>query len=217
VADLSKLDRVPVVPLTASLWWRHCYIPRDPAQQDPLRVSARTPSRWKTDEGTLYLADRPTTAWCEYLRNTAEETQLADPTGGIGFASRAEVEVLAADPLNVVPRGLWRVDVHFDRVADFTSPAALDALDSAGVPAADLLADDYGACPSIAREYMAFRWQAVCAPSAALRGGSCVGAFAGAHPPRVLWRQVEIVAVPSIIHAYVTRYRSGERPTWLPA
>ena len=214
--DVDALAAVPVCALSAELWWRHCYLPSDPRAQDPLYVSATTPSRWRTSEGTLYLGDRATTVWCEYLRNTSPQVENADPTAGIGLASESEVRALAREPLDVVPRGLWRVRVELDRVVNFTTPAGEEALERAGVDLGDLTADDYGACPDIAAAQTHLDWHAVLAPSAALVEGRCVAVFSRNYPPRRNWEQVEEAALPTVLHAYLTRFRNGQRPTWLP-
>jgi hypothetical protein len=174
------------------------------------------PSRWQTAEGTLYLGDRATTVWCEYLRNTPRQVENADPTAGIGLASESEVRALARGPLDVVPRGLWRVRVDLDRVVNFTTPAGEEALDRAGVDLRDLTADDYGACRDIAAAHVRFDWHAVLAPSAALAEGRCIAVLPLHYPPRRNWRQVEEAALPTVLHAYLTRFRDGQRPTWLP-
>lgn len=214
--DLDELRRVAVRPLRAELWWRHCYIPNDPDAQDPLFVLPGTPSRWQTAEGTLYLGDLRTTVWCEYLRNTADQVRRADPTGGLALASEDEVRALAREPLDVVPRGLWRVQVDFARVADFTGDVAEQALAAAGIPTEDLLRDDFGPCPAIVRRHIDFGWQAILAPSAALLEGRCIAVFRSHHPARGRWTQVQRVARPTVLHAYLTRFHAGERPAWLP-
>jgi hypothetical protein len=214
--DLDELRRVTVRPLRAELWWRHCYIPSNPDDQDPLFVSPATPSRWRTAEGTLYLGDLRTTVWCEYLRNTADQVARADPTGGLGLGSEDEIRAFAREPLDVVPRGLWRVEVDFDRVADFTGGEGQQALASAGIDAEELLRDDFGPCPDIAERYVDFGWQALLAPSAALREGTCVAAFRPHHPDQARWTQVQKAARPTVLHAYLTRFHANERPAWLP-
>jgi hypothetical protein len=215
--DVDALAAVPVVPLHAELWWRHCWLPPDPSAQDPLYVPAAAGGRWPTADGTLYLGDLATTVWCEYLRNNPAQVERADPTGGLGLGSEAEVRALAREQLDVAPRGLWRVDVRLDRVADFTGLGGHEALRGAGVAPEDLLADDYGPCPQIAATQPPVDWQAVLVPSAALPERRCVAVFSPHHPARPQWHQVETVAVPTVLHAYLTRFREGERPTWLPA
>ena len=208
---------MPVEPLRADLWWRHCYLPFNPRTQDPQYVDPGTPSRWQTKEGTLYLGDRSTTVWCEYLRNSPRQVRRADPTGGLGLASESQVRALAREPLDIARRGLWRVEVEFNRVVNLTSDAGLDVLQTAGVAPDELLADDYGPCPDIASQHARLGWQAVIAPSAALDRGRCVAVFSPHHPARRRWEMVEQAAVPTVLHAYLTRYRAGEEPFWLPA
>ena len=108
---------------------------------------------WTHTSERPLLGDRSTTVWCEYLRNTPAQVQQADPTGGLGLGSETEVRALAREPLAIAPRGLWRVAVEFDRVADFKSRAGNDALQAAGVQTAELIADDYGPCPTIAAQH----------------------------------------------------------------
>jgi hypothetical protein len=215
--DSDELARVPIRRLRADLWWRHCFLPEDPDEQDPLRIPLPAgSSRWRTETGTLYLGDIETTIWCEYLRNTSDQARRADPTGGLGLASEAEVRALAREPLDVVPRGVWRVRVDLERVADFTSPASHGALEAAGIRASDLVSDGYGPCPDIAERHEEFGWQAVMAPSAALDVGRCVAAFVPHHPQRSNWSRLRRAAYPTVLHAYLTRFKANERPPWLP-
>jgi hypothetical protein len=215
--ELDELARVPIRHLRADLWWRHCYLPADPDDQNPLFVPLPAgDSRWRTEQGTLYLADLETTIWCEYLRNTSDQAQRADPTGGLGLASEDEVQALAREPLDVAPRGVWRVRVDLERVADFTSSESEGALDAAGIGADDLLSDDYGPCPAIAERHEDFGWQALLAPSAALDTGRCIAAFQPHHPRASNWSRLRRVAYPTVLHAYLTRFKANQRPTWLP-
>jgi RES domain-containing protein len=55
----------------------------------------------------LYLADSPETAWAEWYRCLAE---------------------YGLPPAHALPRGLWRIRVELDGVADLRTPKALRAL-----------------------------------------------------------------------------------------
>ena len=94
-------------------------------------------------------------------------------------------------------------------MADLTSAANQAVLASAGISASELIADDYGRCPRVARHEEANGWQAIRASSAAWAGGVCVAVMHGHHPTRGLWRILLAAARPTVAVAYLTRYRVG--------
>jgi hypothetical protein len=224
--DLSAwASTVPVSPLRAILYWRHCFLPPDPHAQDPLSVRADS-GRWATPEGTLYLADSETTMWCEYLRNTAAQVQRSDPTGGLSLARAEDVRALAGQPLvEMPPRGVWVADVQLERVANLTGGRSqIRPLDPAGLfryrasePSAEqLIADDYGPCPDIAALHTQLGWQAVISYSAALPSRFSVAVFKPHFPARERLKLRALAAQPTVLHAALTRYPDRQRPTWLP-
>jgi hypothetical protein len=215
VAD--ALSRVPAASATVRLYLRHCYIPGSGAP-DPLWVSAGSPSRWWTPAGTLYVAEDPDTVMAEHCRNNAVAVAEADPTGGVGLTAE-NLRFYAPRPVGppLVARALFSVQVAFDRLADLRSAAAQAALASAGVESDDLLADDFGACPDIAQAGERLGWEALRAPSAALDGGIAVAVFDRAYPPRDRWRLENEAVRPSVRVAVLTRYRAGQRPSWIGA
>jgi hypothetical protein len=213
--DDAALVAVPAGPRTLRVYLRHCHIPAD-GHPDPLWVSADVPSRWRTESGTLYLAEDAETVMAEHCRNRPVEVRAADPTGGVGlnvsnFAFYAPRPV--GDPLPA--RALYSVEVAFERLADLRSQPALDALAELGVSASDLIADDYGPCPAIAEVGERLGWQAIRGRSAANLDGTALAIFRDAFPLREPWRVETDTARPSVRIAYLTRYRAGHRPAWL--
>jgi hypothetical protein len=217
--DVAQLADVPVEPLAIRVYLRHCWIP-GPGQGDPtpLWVNQGEPSRWHTHEGSLYVAENAQTVWAEHCRHAAWRVDAGDPTGAVGL-NGANFGFYAGQTLNppVDARALFSVQVSFEKVADFTSAAAQDALKAAGVPdpPENLLADDYGPCPTIAKAGTALGWEAVRYPSAALIGGVSLAVFDGAWPPLRDWTLEEPTALPTVAIAFLTRYKAGERPVWL--
>jgi hypothetical protein len=215
--DVGALAEVPVGPRTIRLYLRHCYLPAagDP---NPLWMNTAVSSRWHTHQGTVYVAEDPNTVWTELCRNIADRVRAADPTGGVGL-NPANFAFYGAQALRppVDARALFSVTVSFTQVADFTSAEGQTALQAAGVsdPAVDLLADDYGPCPEIAKAGHSIGWQAVRAPSAARVGGVAVSIFHGAWPPPRGWTLEALAARPTVSTAYLTRYQAGKRPEWL--
>jgi hypothetical protein len=214
--DVARLDDIPVAPLSVTPYVRHCFIPTND-DPNPLYVDPSRPTRWHTDAGTLYLAEDDVTVWAEHCRYSAAAIEAADPTGGVGL-NRANFALYASRQLRppVQPRAQFSVEVAFDRVADLTTDVARQVLEAAGIdPDADLLADDYGPCPDIAKAGSRLGWQAVRAASAARFGGVCVAVFRDAFPDRSTFDMVTSFGRPLVATAYVTRYKGAERPTWL--
>lgn len=214
--DLARLGDVPLAALTATLFARHCHVSRGGAP-DPVRVDPATPTRWHTDQGTLYLGEDDVTVWAEHCRWSARDVEEADPTGGEGL-SPASFPFYGRRELGPPVRGraLVFTEATFDRVADLTTGEGRAALRGAGVdPDRDLLADDFGPCPAIAKTGCRLGWQAIRAPSAARPAGVCVAVFRDWFPPRAAFDLVVDFARPIVAVAFATRYRAGERPGWL--
>jgi len=114
-------------------------------------------------------------------------------------------------------RALYSVAMAFQRLADLRSPLALDALGDVGISAADLLADDYGACPTIATRGEQLGWQAIRAQSAANPEGTVLAIFGDGCQPLERWHVEGAATRPSVRTAYLTRYRAGQRAAWLSA
>jgi hypothetical protein len=211
----AELAAVAAGPASLRVYLRHCFIPAR-GTPDPLWVKAGSESRWWSPRGTLYVAEEPQTVMAEHCRNNADSVAAADPTGGVGlniynFAAYSDQPV--GPPL--AARALFSVEVAFDRLADLTSTVAIAALAAIGVDDQELLADDYGPCPAIAQAGEQLGWQAVRARSAALSGGVSLGIFRDAHPELARWRVERDAVRPSVRVAFLTRYRTGERPAWL--
>jgi hypothetical protein len=215
--DVGALADVPIGPHATRVYLRHCFLPHS-GDPDPLWLDASQQSRWHTHQGTLYVAEDPETVWAELCRNTSARVAAADPTGGVGL-NPANFAFYGPQPLRppVDARALFSVAVVCDSVADFTTTGGHAALLAAGVtdPATDLLADDYGPCPAIAKAGHALGWQSVRAPSAARIGGTTMSIFDRAWPPRTDWTLEQPAARPTVSTAYLTRYRDEHRPSWL--
>lgn len=213
--DERVLARLPVVDLVLTLYLRHCFLPIS-QEPDPLRTRSNVPSRWRTPEGTLYLAEDELTVWCELCRWQADLVDQADPTGGVGLTDET-VELFAERTLGepVVLRALVRVRLTLSQVVDFTDPDTAALLGEAGIAQAALIADDFGPCPEIAQLGEQRGWTAIRAPSAAREGGVCLALFASGRPTRQQFELVRRSARPTVAAAAITRYRKGQRPSWL--
>jgi hypothetical protein len=213
---VEALDAIDVEPLITRIYIRQCYIPTPPEEPDPLWIDASAPSRWRTPSGTLYVAEDLETAMAEYCRNSSALVDAADPTGGVGL-NRNNFQFYAGDAIGdpLQQRAIFSTEVAFERVADLRSSEAREALRSLGIAERDLVADDYGPCPQLATLGEASGWQAVRAESAANNAGTAIAIFNGAFPTREFWRLVEPAMRPTVRIAYLTRYKSRERPAWL--
>lgn len=216
-AEATALAAIDMSAAEMRAYLRQCFISAS-GMSDPLYTDPRQFSRWHTDEGTLYLAEEEETVWAEACRVRAWQIAEADPTGGIGLAD-ANFEFYGPRPLGppVDLRALYEVTVEVGALADLTTTTSRRTLATVGIGDGDLLADDYGPCPDIAKLGQQLGWEAIRAPSAALVGGTCVAVLPGHHPPRERWRKLRDSARPIIAVAYLTRYRAGERPAWLGA
>ncbi|HEY1517449.1 MAG TPA: hypothetical protein VGF91_13585 [Solirubrobacteraceae bacterium] len=213
--DADALEALMLTAAAVRAYVRHVWLPAT-AAPDPLWVSAAQPSRWQTAGGTLYLAEDEPTVWAESCRARAAAVTSADPTGGVGLHP-ANFDHYASRPLGapVDARALFEVRFDLDRMADLTNAANQTILRRAGMDAAELIADDYGRCQQLARHGERHSWQAIRAPSAAYDGGVCVAVMPGHHPRSGRWRILVDAARPTVAIAYLTRYRTGERPAWL--
>lgn len=213
--DTDALEALPLTAAAVRAYVRHVWLPGTTAP-DPLRVSAAQPSRWQTQGGTLYLAEDESTVWAESCRARAAAVAAADPTGGVGLHP-ANFDHYASRPLGapVDARALFEVRFDVERMADLTDAANQEVLRRAGMSAAELITDDYGRCPQVARHGERRGWQGIRAPSAAYDGGVCVAVMPGHHPPGGLWSILLDAARPTVAIAYLTRYRTRERPAWL--
>ncbi|MGO9496648.1 MAG: RES domain-containing protein [Solirubrobacteraceae bacterium] len=211
----TRLGAVPVTPLATRVYLRQCFLPAV-GDADPLWVAATTPSRWRTTDGTLYVAEDIDTVMAEYCRNQAEYVRQADPTGGIGL-NRRNFTFYAGRPVGdpLPARAVFSVGVAFARVADLRAADSQAALSGLGISPDNLLADDYGPCPDLASIGESLGWNAVRAQSAANIAGTALAIFRRSHPARNLWRPEEDAARPSVRIAYLTRYKDRERPSWL--
>lgn len=212
---VEALADVALTVVDVRAYVRHVYLPTA-GVPDPLWVNAAQSSRWQTDGGTLYLAENAQTVWAEFCRARASQIAAADPTGGVGLgpANFAFYAPLALSP-PVDARALFEVNFRVEGLADLTTPQALSALTAAGMTDAELIADDYGRCPEVAKYGEAQGWQAIRAPSAALDGGVCLAVMPDHHPEGGLWQVLTAAMRPAVAVAYLTRYRAGERPAWL--
>jgi RES domain-containing protein len=87
-----RLDISPVA--VTGTWWRHLPAGGDPAYRSQTPASGR----WQRGiaVAALYLAGDPDTCWAEWYRRLSED---------------------AIEPLDALPRDLWRYAVALDRVA----------------------------------------------------------------------------------------------------
>src|SRR5262245_33922349 len=101
------LDIAPVA--VTGTWWRHLPAGGDPAYRPPRPAGGR----WQRGEAVaaLYLAGDRDTCWAEWYRRLAED---------------------AVEPLDALPRDLWRFAVALEHVAALDTPARLAR---AGLPA----------------------------------------------------------------------------------
>lgn len=215
--DVGALAGVPVGPRTLTLYYRHVHLPVG-TPPDPLRTSAGTASRWATAAGTLYTAATQQVAWSEYCRQVGGFIAAADPTGGIGLTPNSFAAFRGQELGDPVPRrALYGLRMEFERVADLMATEARNALRSAGFDFGDLYVDGYGRCPEVAQAGEALGWQALIAPSAAWRrpDGVSVPVFEAGKPRPSQVLPLLTAARPSIAVAYLTHYKTADRPSWL--
>src|SRR5581483_3861591 len=95
-----KLDVTPVA--VTGTWWRHAPAGGDPAYRSDPPASGR----WQRGStvAAIYLAGDAETSWAEWYRRLAED--------GI-------------EPLDALPRDLWRYAVTLDAVAALDTPERL--------------------------------------------------------------------------------------------
>ncbi len=216
MVNLAPLVQIPVLRRDVTVYYRQVWIPPDGSPPDPFMMRANE-GRWPTD-WTLYTATTPAVAWAEYCRHHPRDIAGADPTGGVGL-DEAGLAGLGALELSVAARALFELDLVFDRLADLTSPWALELLTRAGFDTHSFRAapPSYGDCPELAALADKLGWQAILVPSAAwpLADGFCLPVFdpdvTGLDHPR----EAMPAARPSVALAVATTYVDGDRPRWL--
>jgi len=140
----------------------------------------------------------------------------ADPTAGIGLTA-ANFPVYALLRVEMPSRSLYELRAGFAGLADLTDATNLGLLDAGGFQAEHFYQDDHGDCPLVARVGESLGWEAILAPSAALRpSGQCLAILpAGSskiETPRLLFQY----ARPTVAVAAATTYRDSQRAPWLP-
>ena len=98
----------------------------------------------------FYLADSPETAWAEWDRQLGE---------------------LGLRPEHQLPRNLWRLRVHVDRVADLSDARRLSAI---GLPLPSPSRREWPTFQGVGEELWAEGWAGLAAPSAARRDAGTV-------------------------------------------
>jgi hypothetical protein len=208
---------IGVVPTSVTVYFRHVYRPAD-GDPDPFRVRPHE-GRWGTD-WTLHTAETIHVAFAEYCRQAAsadDDLERSDPTGGVGINAQNLQTLGSLEVSSPLPaRALFRLTFRFERFADLTSNAAVQALAAAGFDSQNFYSDEYAECQALSRAGSAARWEALRAPSAAWRpDGRCVAVFEAGRRRLIRYRRVVAAARPTIAVAYATTYKDGERPTWL--
>lgn len=215
--DLRWLEQVPILRIRQKVYFRHVKIPAS-GPADPFLVRPND-GRWQS-LWTLYTASHPETAWAEYCRNSAADVAAADITGGVGIDP---LSLAALGPLRVGPplpeRALFELTYSFERLADLLSPWGQTCLTRAGFPLGDFYADGpgYGACPQVAAAAAPLGWEAIRAPSAALRTPEhyCVAVFEAGRDRLDHYAEAVPAASPTVAVAYASTYPLGKRPAWL--
>jgi RES domain-containing protein len=174
--------------------------------------------RWATPSGTLYTACTEEVSWSEYCRQAAAYVQNADPSGaGALDPSLAGGLIYESVGTPLPARAFVRLEFELDRVADLTTSYARSLVMAAHFDVTHLRRDDYGDCSELARLGERIGWQAMLVPSAAWDPGHgrCVAIFKAGRTGFRDRAVVQSPARPTLQHAWDTRYREGERPTWL--
>jgi RES domain len=217
--DVAALSRIPARPFSAIVL-RNTYLP-DPGKgaPDPFYGTGIS-GRFGTHDGTIYTTNSPEVMWAEYCRNNAKDVELANP-----YASPIRATDIAGMPTTEVPaplpaRTIVQLDVTLDRVVDLTTGATQRMLFLAGFDPLHLTADGYGDCQRLAAAAVALGWEALRVPSAAWRvsPGWCLPIFKKTTDYVLIpWGVVAHSARPTVDVAHLTTYKTGQRPTWLPA
>ncbi|HWK27626.1 MAG TPA: RES family NAD+ phosphorylase [Solirubrobacter sp.] len=154
------LDVVPVA--VTGVWWRHVPSGGDPAfRRDP-----PASGRWQRGDvvAALYLAGDPETCWAEWYRRLAED---------------------GVEPLDALPRDLWRYEVMLERVAVLDS---VESLRRVGLAAPSPTRTEWPAFQAVGAQLWAEGYSGVLCASAARPNGRtlCVfrpgGALPGSSP-----------------------------------
>ncbi len=172
--------------------------------------------RWATSAGTLYTAAEIPTTWREYCRWQAKNMR-ARPGWTRGIPANMRDHVASAGLGPPPPqRALVQLDFELRCVPDLTTADATQKLISAGFDTTKMRADDHSECQKLAAVAERLGWDALVVPSAASDGLElCVPVF---HAGRERIVEQDIVvspAGPTVLQAMHTRYREGERPSWL--
>ena len=215
--DQAALQTLEVAPASLTVY-RTGYLPPR-SVPDPFYTQPST-NRFGTPAGTIYTASSATIAWAETCRNVWAEIEDSNPLG-VTNASLAEIAAFGATRINrLVPaRAVFELELELKRVVDLRAADAQEALERAGVPPADLHADDYGRCSDLAQAAVSLGWEAIIVPSAAwdATDGFCLPVFkptAAGVATRV--DLIEAAALPTVAVAHLTHYPDGCRPSWLP-
>ena len=191
---------------------------------DPL--SGRPNSgRWATASGTLYAADATHVAWAEYCRCFWHDIDAAAPITS-GTITVTELARIGSQELQEAPiRTIYEIEVDLTLLADLTTPVNRRALQNAGFPLNDFFTNDpatgilhydYGQCPEVAGLGERLGWEALRAPSAAWPvGGHTIAIFSSGKSSIVRCDPV-FTGRPTVAMAVATRYRNGQKPSWVP-
>ena len=188
--------------------------PHNPFVPDP--SYAGVGGRWGSEQRTLYTATTATTSWAEWCRNHADAVEEADPTGGAILDSRLIKQLAWEELSDAIPaRAMIYMTYNFKRLADLTTLKARQQLLQLGFNPDDLYTDDYGRCPELARDCEALGWDAICVPSAAYPGGTCIDIFEQGRSCNCDWEIVQSRGRPPCPVAFSTTYKTGEQPEWV--
>lgn len=215
--DTAVAERLTVAPAQMRLHFRNVPV-RGRESWDPVRTSRS--GRWASS-GTLYTTLEPETCLAEYCRWRATEISQADPTNGAGIDERnlwtlARLEVPAPLPA----RCIIELEARFRRMVDVGRADNLAVLEELGFSQSDMSGDNYAPCNRVAAAMEAAGIEAILSPSAAwpFGGAHCVSILPAGMSRIVGSPRVRHDAVrPTILIAYGTRYKAGERPAWLGA
>lgn len=172
--------------------------------------------RWATAAGTLYTAIGAETTWYEYCRWSAKDLKARPGwTRGIPSKMLPHVAYTAVGPPPPL-RALVRLEFALQRVPDLTRALTTPILLSAGVDVAKLRSDDHGECQKLSAVAERLGWDAMMVPSAATDTlERVVPIFRNGRKRLIDQAVVASPAGPTVLQAMQTRFRDGERPSWL--
>jgi hypothetical protein len=174
--------------------------------------------RWATDAGTLYTAPTEEVAWCEYCRWNAKDLALFPPTGCENGVPQAVARRMEYEPIGPPPpeKALVRLEFELRSVPDLTLQRVRSKVFAAGLAPEAIRGDDHAPCQDFAKLAERAKWDAMIVPSAGrAEGGTCIPIFQAGRERLIDETVVAARGSPSILHAFDTRYRAGERPAWL--